>query len=592
VIGAFDRCDRLAGLPLKMAAIRGFLQKLQMKRVLVLQGVFFPGMDVPAERALFEELQRMVEGMEVRLVACSHSWVDKYAILAVADMYVDTSIKDGLNLVPLEYVLVREATGKRQGSLVVSEFTGCSRVLEGAVKVNPWDVQGVSGVLYETIVSSASVREGRYSQDVDYAKKKSLRGWKADLIDDIRRNRKHQDKLYFSLGFGSKSRILGIDQRLEHLNIETVVRAYRLAKNRLILLDNEGTLPGKSPGGSRELQAHGRPPSEAILELLVNLTNDHQNTVVITSGRSQELLWEWFGGVSGPLGLAAEHGFYLKVPVLTSDEWQCILPSVSIDLSWKTSTLELMKHYVRRTQGTFIENKGSALVWQYRDADPDFGETQARELVSALEDLLRKYSVSVTHGKGYVEVKLNGVNKGAAAAAIASRLANVRGEIDFVLCVGDDRSDEYMFETINSHFRGEMPEALKRLTSTENSVSVPRKPAKFMSLQDLGLLDELEQTGPAIMTEKTESTPAGTEKLSSPEVFTVKVGRTDTKARFYVEDSEWVTKLLEALKKATISLGGRNSAAGSPAPGSLRARPIMRNKTMPAGRLSELFEQQ
>ena len=57
------------------------------------------------------------------------------------------------------------------------------------------------------------------------------------------------------------------------------------------------------------------------------------------------------------------------------------------DYSWKSYAFEIMRQFVKRTQGSFIENKGSALVWQYRDADPHFGSWQAKELSTHLKDL-------------------------------------------------------------------------------------------------------------------------------------------------------------------------------------------------------------
>lgn len=86
--------------------------------------------------------------------------------------------------------------------------------------------------------------------------------------------------------------------------------------------------------------------------------------------------------------------------------------SANVDYTWKKIQFELMKQYVRRTQGTFIENKGSALVWQYRDSDPEFGAWQAKELSQHLNELLFGYPVEVISGKGYIEVKLQGINKG------------------------------------------------------------------------------------------------------------------------------------------------------------------------------------
>lgn len=47
--------------------------------------------------------------------------------------------------------------------------------------------------------------------------------------------------------------------------------------------------------------------------------------------------------------------------------------------------------------------------------------------------------VTVISGKGYVEAKLRGVSKGVAVEHVLSSMANVFGEPQFVLCIGDDR---------------------------------------------------------------------------------------------------------------------------------------------------------
>lgn len=58
------------------------------------------------------------------------------------------------------------------------------------------------------------------------------------------------------------------------------------------------------------------------------------------------------------LGLCAEHGFYYKVPQITGNEWKSILTATSEkDFVWKDIAMELLKQYVKRTQGAFIENK-------------------------------------------------------------------------------------------------------------------------------------------------------------------------------------------------------------------------------------------
>jgi trehalose-6-phosphate synthase len=80
----------------------------------------------------------------------------------VADVFVTTTVRDGLNRWPLEYVLAQsymcnqdqsnsseDGSGEGGGApprhapglMVLSEFTSCCRVLNGALHVNPWKVR-------------------------------------------------------------------------------------------------------------------------------------------------------------------------------------------------------------------------------------------------------------------------------------------------------------------------------------------------------------------------------------------------------------------------------------------------------------------
>jgi hypothetical protein len=71
---------------------------------------------------------------------------------------VVTATRDGMNLVPYEYVVCRQGPAqaaapgngaaaappdKRHSMLVVSEFVGCSPSLSGAIRVNPWSIEAV-----------------------------------------------------------------------------------------------------------------------------------------------------------------------------------------------------------------------------------------------------------------------------------------------------------------------------------------------------------------------------------------------------------------------------------------------------------------
>ncbi|KAF5187829.1 Trehalose-6-phosphate synthase protein, partial [Thalictrum thalictroides] len=70
----------------------------------------------------------------------------------------------------------------------------------------------------------------------------------------------------------------------------------------------------------------------------------------------------------------------------------------------------------------------------------------AKELLDHLESVLANDPVSVKSGQHIVEVKPQGVSKGLVADRLLETMQEKGMLPDFVLCVGDDRSDEDMFE--------------------------------------------------------------------------------------------------------------------------------------------------
>ncbi len=41
-----------------------------------------------------------------------------------------------------------------------------------------------------------------------------------------------------------------------------------------------------------------------------------------------------------------------------------------------------MDIFVQRTYGTYIETKGNALIWQFSEADPEFGYMQSKVFIA------------------------------------------------------------------------------------------------------------------------------------------------------------------------------------------------------------------
>lgn len=78
-------------------------------------------------------------------------------------------------------------------------------------------------------------------------------------------------------------------------------------------------------------------------------------------------------------------------------------------------------------------------------ADPEFGAFQAKECQNHLENaVLSKLPVEILVGKKNLEVRPTIVNKG----EIVKRLLSQHPDVEFVMCAGDDKTDEDMFRAL------------------------------------------------------------------------------------------------------------------------------------------------
>lgn len=78
---------------------------------------------------------------------------------------------------------------------------------------------------------------------------------------------------------------------------------------------------------------------------------------------------------------------------------------LATDFDWKMIVEPVMALYTEATDGSFIEQKESAMVWHHQEADPHFGSCQAKELLDHLENVLANEPVVVKRGQHIVEVK-------------------------------------------------------------------------------------------------------------------------------------------------------------------------------------------
>ncbi|CAK9011725.1 unnamed protein product [Durusdinium trenchii] len=588
IFACMDRADGLSGLIPKFQAFKQFLkEKPEHSGKVVLVQYCFESVggreDVAVMTRLRKEADALLSSSNGKLEiqplnegspeSC-HIFMrldkaeraDRLGLFRAADILLDTSAKNGLNLMPFEFITAQHGTPNPK-VCIVSEFSGCSRVLMGSLRINPWNNSALSNSFERALSMADEEKKDRWQCDLQYVSKQCQMGWFEDFLTDLRRARKRDDVRLESIGFGAKMRQVAIGSNFQKLPINAVLQAFRHARNRVLCFDNEGTLATDKRHLHRRYTAHtsaladlasrGSAPNEHVMDCLQSLSADSRNTVVILSGRSWETMEEWFGKVPR-LGLGAERGFFYKLPFSTGGQWHCMVQKPDYD--WKSFAFEIMRQFVKRTQGSFIENKGSALVWQYRDADPHFGSWQAKELSSHLKELLVGYDLEILEGKGYVEVKVRGVNKGVAVNKALQKVKQMFGEVEFVLCIGDDRSDEDMFEAVNLIDPTEDEEAESQRSTTDSSENdefgMARLKAKSevllpkrQSSGKLGGLCGLTENMRGSLGGGLSSLGEGGDEHASRRFFTCTVGRKPSAAKFFLDDTDEVSELLASLKQ-------------------------------------------
>ncbi|CAL0330384.1 unnamed protein product [Lupinus luteus] len=377
---------------------------------------------------------------------------EKAAYYAIAECCVVNCVRDGMNLVPYTYTVCRQArvaldkvlgledevVRPQQSVLIVSEFIGCSPSLSGAIRVNPWNIDDVSVAMTSAIKMSEGEKHLRHEKHYKYISSHDVAYWARSFDQDLERAcREHYRKRCWGVGFGLGFRIIALDPTFRKLSVQKIVSAYTQTQNRLILLDYDGTM---TPQASID-----KTPSSKVISVLNYLCHDPNNIVFIVSGRDKDCLSKWFSPCAN-LGLSAEHGYFTRWS--RDSQWETC--GLNKDFDWKNIAEPVMAHYTEATDGSFIEQKESAMVWHHQEADPHFGSSQAKELLDHLESVLANEPVVVKRGQHIVEVKPQGVSKGIVVENLISTMRKKGKSPDFILCIGDDRSDEDMFESIAS----------------------------------------------------------------------------------------------------------------------------------------------
>lgn len=461
VILGVDDMDIFKGISLKLLGLELLLERTpKLRGKVVLVQIVNPARSIgkDVEEAKYEAVsvaQRINDKYgstnykPVVLIDYSIPFYEKIAFYAASDCCIVNAVRDGMNLIPYEYTVCRQGneeidklrgvnkSSSHTSTLIVSEFVGCSPSLSGAFRVNPWSMEDVADALYNATDLTQYEKNLRHEKHYRYVRSHDVAYWAHSFDQDLERAcREQYSQRCWTTGFGLNFRVIALSPGFRRLSLEHLTSSYKKANRRMIFLDYDGTLVPQT--------SHNKSPSAELISILNSLCNDMKNTVFIVSGRGRDSLSEWFVSCEN-LGIAAEHGYFIRWN--KAAEWETSLSGFHSE--WKLIAEPIMRLYMETTDGSFIEQKESALVWHYQNTDHDFGSCQAKELVGHLERVLSNEPVAVRRGHQIVEVKPQGVDKGISVDKIIRTLVSKGDVPDLLMCIGNDRSDEDMFESIN-----------------------------------------------------------------------------------------------------------------------------------------------
>jgi trehalose 6-phosphate synthase/phosphatase len=260
---AIDRLESLKGIPLKILGLERFLKRCPewIGKVMLIQvGIqaFERGDDyVRTENevsALVQKINNIWPGT-IEFQVCNESEMrlqQRMALLRAADVILVTPIRDGLSLLPLEFTIAHQDAamseagkrdGRKRGLCILSEFSSCTRVMRGALHVNPWKISEIANAMYQSVNMSEDERMRRISIAAEFVTRVTTQRWALAVMLDLKGVHKNVNPVQYSgAGLGLGYRLLGMGMGFLSLDVSAVAKAYKHARARLILVDYGGTI--------------------------------------------------------------------------------------------------------------------------------------------------------------------------------------------------------------------------------------------------------------------------------------------------------------------------------------------------------------
>ncbi len=333
------------------------------------------------------------------------------AMYHIADIALVTPLRDGMNLVAKEYLAAKR---DKPGVLILSEMAGAAIELTEAILVNPNDVEEIERAILEALEMPVEEQMRKLHVMQKQISKYNVNRWASSFVKELQSIKQKNATLY--------------SEKMNAETFQNIQENYRSSKNRLFILDYDGTL------AAFENRPEDATPTPELLKVLADLTSSLKNKIVISSGRDKTFLEKWFGNL--PITLAAEHGAHFKEDGVWHENKNLIEP-------WDDEIINIFQNFVDKTPRSKLEIKDTTLVWHFRNVDNWFASLREQQLIDALIMPCSRQNLQIMRGNKIVEVKSPHHTKGSEAI----RLLKDK-DYDFILAIGDDTTDDDTFREL------------------------------------------------------------------------------------------------------------------------------------------------
>ncbi len=424
VVLTIDRVDPTKGLIERLSAYHQFLkQNKSTKEKFVMIMVAVPSrIEVKEYQILHHNLENLVNVINQEFQTLTWKPIDFIydslpfnqiaALYQIADIAFIAPLIDGMNLVAKEYI----ASRKESGVLILSKTAGAAKELTDALIVDPNNPKSLVKALSDAISMPKIEQKKRLNKMQQQVSKFTIKKWLDEFTKNLNKSPNHKNDITKSLSKRWQNKLLD---------------SYSNASKRALLLDYDGVL---APFVINPKQAK---PTAKLKLTLTKLTSNKKNTVVIISGRGKEDLDKWFNRI--PITIVVEHGNIVRSD--NDSNWYAVN---NYSNYWKNEVIDILNIYVSKIPKSFIENKQTALVWHYRAANQTKIKQNLAELNISLLPLAQKYNLKIDQSNMILEIRLKAISKGQPALEYSK-------QSDFILAIGDDRTDEDMFEALPSN---------------------------------------------------------------------------------------------------------------------------------------------